>query len=190
MYMQYFGVIDSNRYFYNGAKGQCWTNFEREYFVLNWAYVGDTVKIPDDDALKYAIVQYGPTATAVLSTDWDSYWKVDERGSQNPSWYTDFPNGVFKGQPNDPENPGNIDHIVAIVGWDDNVGDKGSWIIKNSWGTYWGDGGYMRLSYRSNNIGFGAAWVAVLPVASGLSSSLVETLQIPPHVSQFGAVKR
>jgi C1A family cysteine protease len=188
MYMQYLGVIDSDRYFYNGSKGQCATNFAREYYVLNWGYVADTDNIPPSDAMKKAIVQYGPIATAVLSTDWETYWKVDERGAQNPSWYTDFPNGVFKGQPSDPKNPGNIDHIVAIVGWDDKVGG-GCWIIKNSWGTSWGDGGYMLLPYGSNNVGFGAAWVTVLPTA-GVSAAVAETLQIPAQVSRFGPVNQ
>jgi hypothetical protein len=134
------------------------------------------------------IRQYGPVATAVLSTNWESYWKIDEHGAQNSLWYNDFPDGVFKGHPSDPTNPGNTDHIVAIVGWDDTAGDHGVWIIKNSWGPYWGDGGYMKLSYGSNNIGFGAAWVAVSP-ASGLSPSLAEALQIPNQLSRFGAVK-
>jgi cathepsin L len=188
LYLQYLGAIDSNRYFYTGMKGQCATNFSREYYVLNWGYVGDTDGIPADAALKTAIRQYGPIATSVLSTNWDSYWKVDAQGNQNPAWYSDFPNAVFKGAPSDPKNPGNIDHIVAIVGWDDTVGDHGVWIIKNSWGTYWGDGGYMKLSYGANNIGYGAAWVLV-PPTSGLSSALIEELQIPKRVTQFGTVK-
>jgi len=129
-----------------------------------------------------------PIATGVLSKDWESYWKVEEYGNKNPKWDADFLNGVFKGQPSDPNNPGNIDHIVAIVGWDDKIGDHGSWIIKNSWGTYWGDGGYMRLAYGSNNIGFGAAWVAAFPT-SGLSPSLVETIQIPAQASPLAPAK-
>jgi len=192
LYMQYLGLIDSDRYFYTGVKGACTANFPREYFVLNWGYVGQsdnkvTELIPSDAALKKAIRQYGPVATGVLTTHWDAYRKIDDRGVQNPSWYTDFPNGVFKGQPSD-NNPQHVDHEVLIVGWDDTVGDHGVWIIKNSWGTSWGDGGYMNLSYGSNNIGFGSSWV-VAPPNNGLSASLMETLQLARPNGRFGSVR-
>jgi C1A family cysteine protease len=36
-----------------------------------------------------------------------------------------------------------INHAVNIVGV--NV-DEGYWIIRNSWGTWWGDKGYMKLA--------------------------------------------
>jgi len=47
-------------------------------------------------------------------------------------------------------------HAVTIVGWNDNFSasnfngtpaGNGAWIIKNSWGTSWGAGGYFYLSY-------------------------------------------
>lgn len=54
------------------------------------------------------------------------------------------------------------DHDVAIVGWDDNysrdnfnkkpAGD-GAWIIRNSWGADWGDGGYFYMSYYDSYAG-------------------------------------
>ncbi|KAL4504248.1 hypothetical protein ABPG72_021086 [Tetrahymena utriculariae] len=41
-------------------------------------------------------------------------------------------------------NPSNIklNHAVLAVGYD----TKGNWIIKNSWGTYWGESGYFLLA--------------------------------------------
>lgn len=50
-------------------------------------------------------------------------------------------------------------HVVSIVGWDDNYSvdkfkngtkpiNKGAYIALNSYGTNWGDGGYMYISYE------------------------------------------
>ncbi|MGN8886623.1 C1 family peptidase [Blautia sp. HCP28S3_G10] len=58
-------------------------------------------------------------------------------------------------------NGGNtINHAVTIVGWDDTyskdnfaaaskVTSDGAWIVKNSYGTDWGDNGYFYLSYEN-----------------------------------------
>jgi len=35
-------------------------------------------------------------------------------------------------------------HLVALMGYDDT---EGCWIIKNSWGTSWGEDGWVRISY-------------------------------------------
>ena len=46
--------------------------------------------------------------------------------------------------------------MVMLVGWND---DGGYWIMRNSWGTGWGERGYMNIKYtgrtgrKCNNIG-------------------------------------
>lgn len=40
-------------------------------------------------------------------------------------------------------------HLMLLVGWDDS---KSAWLVKNSWGTGWGNDGYGWIKYRSNYI--------------------------------------
>ena len=66
-----------------------------------------------------------------------------------------------------------MDHMINIVGWDNEGAEfdkdgnlppgKGIWILRNSWGGYWGESGYMRSKMtdpkgkRCNNVAGEAA---------------------------------
>ena len=50
-------------------------------------------------------------------------------------------------------------HAIVIVGWDDSYvaqGQRGAFIIRNSWGSSAGDGGYYYFPYADTTIGFGS----------------------------------
>jgi cathepsin X len=53
--------------------------------------------------------------------------------------------GVYMGNSTD-----NHDHVVSIVGWGTTADNVPYWHVRNSWGEYWGDQGYIKI-YRGNN---------------------------------------
>jgi len=69
------------------------------------------------------------------------------------------------------EYQGTINHAVTLIGWDDG---RQAWLMKNSWGTGWGDNcgygtdrGYMWISYSCDNVGYAAAWVEAVEAPRG-----------------------
>ena len=47
-----------------------------------------------------------------------------------------------------------IDHIISITGWGyDSITGKQYWNIRNSWGEYWGEMGYIRVVMGTNQLG-------------------------------------
>jgi len=51
------------------------------------------------------------------------------------------------------DSPGNgIDHVISITGWG-NDAEKGQyWIVRNSWGQYWGELGWLRVKKGDNSL--------------------------------------
>jgi C1A family cysteine protease len=56
---------------------------------------------------------------------------------------------------------GQTGHDVSLVGWDDNPpeGGEGCWILRNEWGTSWGENGYMRIRYFSALVNSNAVFI-------------------------------
>lgn len=109
-------------------------NFSYEYFSTYSACTTDQI-----DAIKERIVKYGSAGASMYYSN--SYLN-------NGKYY--YYNGT-----------GASNHAVVIVGWDDNVttsnfknspSTKGAWIVKNSWGTSFGDKGYLYISYGDTKI--------------------------------------
>jgi predicted outer membrane repeat protein len=85
----------------------------------------------DVDQIKAAL-QYGPVCTGIdASAAFEAY----------TSGCYDVP-GV------------GTNHLVLIVGYDDrSCGGNGAWLIKNSWGPGFGDGGYITVQYGAGSVG-------------------------------------
>jgi hypothetical protein len=54
-------------------------------------------------------------------------------------------------------SPSSIKTMV-LVGWG-SEGGQDYWIVKNTWGTSWGDDGYFKVAFGTCKIGDYAAWV-------------------------------
>ncbi|MCK5055675.1 MAG: hypothetical protein KAT34_03415 [Candidatus Aminicenantes bacterium] len=116
----------------------CDTSCPTPYQVQSWAFVNGSNNVPSVEAIKEAIYTYGSVQVGIY---------VD-------SWFQVYTSGVF----NKCTKRRNVavNHIVTLCGWDD---AKGAWLLKNSWGTGWGEGGFMWIVYGCNRVGYGANYI-------------------------------
>merc|ERR1712115_103468 len=94
------------------------------------------VPAKNEDDLKTAVTQQ-PVSVAVDARKWQNYRS-----------------GIFSGCGMFTQ----LDHGVLAVGYSDSY-----WKVKNSWGTSWGESGYIRLTYGKNECGISnsASWPTV-----------------------------
>ena len=126
---------------YRGQVEGCVPAGTSQYRIFAWGYVMPDAGTPPVQKMKEALCKYGPIAACV---------KVTEA-------FQAYKSGVFD-EFAEVSSDRDINHAITIVGWDDT---KQAYLVKNSWGTSWGENGYVWVKYGCNNIGFGAAWVLV-----------------------------
>ena len=101
----------------------------------------------DEEKLKIALATQGPISIAI--------------DAGNPS-FMQYQGGVYS-EPSCGNAMDELDHAVLLVGYgtDKKFGDY--WLIKNSWGTEWGEDGYVRMKRGAHNM-CGVATAASYPL--------------------------
>lgn len=51
-----------------------------------------------------------------------------------------------------------IDHVISVVGWGTDAELGQYWVVRNSWGQYWGEGGFFRAQVGSLSIEDDCTW--------------------------------
>ena len=135
-YIQHHGGIDTeDSYPYKGVEGKC---------AFNTKTIGARCKgfsnIPEGDerSLMNAVATVGPISIAV------------NVGSS----FHQYHGGVYF----EPRcNSKKLNHAILIVGYG-SEGGHDYWLVKNSWGKTWGEGGYIKMARnRRNNCGIASA---------------------------------
>ncbi len=105
----------------------------------------------DNDTIKYALTTYGAISVGMYYDH-----ACFKQTAQTSSYYSVY------------EQDGMENHAVTIIGWDDNYSathfsatppGNGAFLVKNSWGTDWGDEGYFWISYYDTRTAYGTCVV-------------------------------
>jgi len=94
---------------------------------------GGACSTQDEEGLKAALATYGPLSVCVNANTWNSYY-----------------GGILQGECSGSYN--SLDHCVQLVGYDATASTP-YWKVRNSWGTSWGEGGFIRLPMGINSCG-------------------------------------
>lgn len=130
-YTEYTGLTLESDYPYRAQTLKC-----QERNIVPVVKNTGVVQLPSNDAaaLLGAVATVGPVSISVDAGSWSSY---------GGGVYTDACGW-------------DVDHAVQLVGYGEDAGNL-YWLVRNSWGTGWGESGYIRLVRFSDGTSTGAS---------------------------------
>ncbi len=136
------GVTHEVNFPYTGNDpGSCTHNDDPVVIFDEWGRVNSN----DIAGIQEVLTNYGVIDVAVYVTnDWADYANGIFTDTQ-----TDCPNGAYT----------TTNHAVALVGWGTDSEKGLYWILRNSWGSSWGENGYMRIQAQSARVACSATYL-------------------------------
>lgn len=144
-----FGIADETDYPYQDFEQECQVDpYPQLIQFKSW----HRIPCEDIDAIKRAIMAFGVVDASVLVTGAFSAYSSGVYEDQNTYCEAEWGDPCYYAATN---------HVIALVGWDDNPpeGGGGCWILRNSWGDAWGEDGYMRIRYDSAHVACEGAYL-------------------------------
>nr|ABN50361.2 cathepsin L [Fasciola hepatica] len=141
-YLKHNGLETESYYPYQAVEGPCQYDGRLAYAKVTGYY---TVHSGDEIELKNLVGTEGPAAVAL---DADSDFMM-------------YQSGIYQSQTCLPDR---LTHAVLAVGYGSQDGTD-YWIVKNSWGTWWGEDGYIRFARNRGNM-CGIASLASVPIGT------------------------
>jgi C1A family cysteine protease len=145
------GIDTQNDYPYKGVDGRCDPYRKNAKVVTIDSY--EDVPVNDENELKKAVA-IQPVSVAI------------EAGGREFQFYN---SGIFNGRCGTA-----LDHGVAAVGYGSENG-KDHWIVKNSWGSSWGERGYIKMERNLAGTSTGKCGIAME------ASYPIKTSENPPN---------
>ncbi|EHB15731.1 Dipeptidyl-peptidase 1 [Heterocephalus glaber] len=151
-YAQDFGFVEESCFPYTGTDAPCKMKEDcMRYYTSEYHYVGGFYGGCNEALMKLELVQHGPMAVAFeVCDDFMHYHK-----------------GIYHHTGlRDPFNPFELtNHAVLLVGYGtDSANGMDYWIVKNSWGTSWGEKGYFRILRGTDECAIESIAMAATPI--------------------------
>lgn len=106
----------------------------RDYYGVEGVITLKTAgAVPTVADIKAGVIDNGAVTVMLYDTDTFDTWQIGDNPIESPAH-----------EISDAREAGSL-HEIVITGWDD---DREAWRVKNSWGRFWGDGGFAWLSYH------------------------------------------
>jgi inhibitor of cysteine peptidase len=129
------GSVHESVFPYTATNAPCNPPHSHAWLINGWANLCGLSSVCTTTSIKDKIYNYGPVAVAVYVG----------------SAFQGYTGGIFT-----TSQTGTVNHAVVLTGYNDTYQ---YFNLRNSWGTGWGESGYMRIKYGTSKVGYRTTYI-------------------------------